>query len=221
MIRRYDFHTAIQKLNTLLKRKQPKFFDPLWIKQHASSVYRYLYKNIQAGAIDVDWDSVTINLDRTFQKRWRWQVTKITSYENKKELNIILAKYQSKLYTLMAPLNKEDKIVQDQIIIRLVRTAQRGNLLAKQHVIECMTFIIYEWMESSPYMVRWKNYTGEIEEKIQACIRNYRYSGSFMTYLFRTFQYSARGLRYTCSLNDKVGKGTKTRIDYMIQEEEH
>ena len=105
-------------------------------------------------------------------------------------------------------------------MIRLVRAAQKGNMLAKEQVIECMTLIVYEWIENSKHIARWKGYTYEIENRIQACIRNYRYSGSFMRYVFRTFQYSARRLCPTFSLDDRFLNGKKTRVDYVIQEEE-
>ena len=223
MIRKNNFHTRIQKLNTLLSKNKPKTFNPLWIKTHSSSLHKYLCQNIQTGTGDVDWDLVTVNLDRTFQKRWKRYEKKITvnTYENKEELNFILNKYKDKLYTLSAPQDRQDQKIQDEIMIRLVRNAQKGNVMTKEYVIESITFIIYEWIENSQYMIRWKGYADEIESKIQGCIRNYRYSGSFMNYLFRTFQYSARALRPTYSLDDRVGNGTKRRIGYVIQEDDY
>ena len=181
-------------------------------------MYRYLCKNFQTGTGDVDWDLITVNLDRTFQKRWKRYEKKITGvpYQNKEELNAVLSKYQDKLYTLAAPLDKEDKEIQGEIIIHLVRTAQKGNVLAKEYVIECMTFIMYDWIERSRQMARWKGHENEIKNKIESCIRNYRYSGNFMTYLYMTFYYSARGLRSTLSLDDRFLNGKKKRIDYVM-----
>ena len=154
MIHKYDFYERIQKLNTLLRKKKPQTFNPSWIKTHANSLYKYLCKNVQVETGDVDWDLVTVGLDRTFQKRWKRFEKKEKSipYEDKKELNLITAKYHNKLYTLMAPIDKQDRQIQDQIMIRLVRTAQKGNLLAKQQMIEYMTFLVYEWSENSRYM---------------------------------------------------------------------
>jgi hypothetical protein len=218
-----NFSEAFQELNMLLKNKKTKTFNPAWIKLHSPDLHKYLCGNFQNGTGDVDWDFITSNLDLSFQKRWRKHEKKITvvPYENKEEVSVILTKYNDKLYTLMAPLDKEDQQIQDQIMIRLVRCAQKGNSMAKEHVIECTKFIIYEWMESSRYLARWKGYTNDIEDRIQGCIRNYRYSGSFMNYVFRTFQYSARGLRPICSLDDKFRNSTKRRIDYVAQEEEY
>ena len=141
------------------------------------------------------------------------------AYEDREELDFILAKYKDKLYTLIAPLCKEDKQIQDQIMIRLVRLAQKGNALAKEYVTEFLTIIIYEWMENSKYIARWKGNTDGIENRIECCIRNYRYSGSFMSYVFRSFQCFARGLRPIVSLNDRFLNGKKERIDYVVYED--
>ena len=104
-------------------------------------------------------------------------------------------------------------------MIRLVRLAQKGNTPAKEYVTEFLTIIIYEWIDNSKYVSRWKGYTDGIENRIECCIRNYRYSGSFMCYVFRSFQYFARGLRPIVSLNDKFLNGKKERIDYVVYED--
>jgi hypothetical protein len=38
----HDFHRITQALNTLLKQKQPKTFDCLWVEQHAGDLYKYI-----------------------------------------------------------------------------------------------------------------------------------------------------------------------------------
>lgn len=219
----YDFQVVTQKLNTLLKQKQPKTFDCQWIEQSAGDLYKYISENIRTEAGAVDWDSITTTLDKKFQKRWEGQKEKAgVPYENKKELDSILNKYRDKLYTLLTPLDEYDKKIQDQIFINLVRLAQKGNTLAQQQVIDWLTFIITEWAENSWRIAKWKGYADDIEKKIKGCIRCYRYTGTFVGYVYKTFVYAARGLRplYVCSLNDKVGKGNKTRIDYIIPKEE-
>ena len=40
-----------------------------------------------------------------------------------------------------------------------------------------------------------KGYDDMIQERIEGCIRRYRYSGSFIGYLFKTLEYAGRGLR--------------------------
>jgi hypothetical protein len=51
--------------------------------------------------------------------------------------------------------------------------------------------------------------------KIKACIRCYKYTGSFLGYLFKTLKYSARGLPYEVSLDDPVGEDGSSKIDFV------
>lgn len=215
----YDFSTAIQKLNNCLKRKRPKIFNPFWIKANAENLYEYFREFVQLPAGGIDWDFITVHLDVSFQKKWKPCVEYSNSYESYKEVNEILAAYQKELYMLYAPKNKEEELIQDRVIIQLVRLAQRGNVLAKEKVMDCASFVIYEWMENSKYLKRWKNYSNEIPIKVESCIKNYRYSGSFMKYLYMTLYYSARGLRTTCSIDEPIGKRNKTRLEYIAQED--
>lgn len=215
------FVAHIGKLNAVLKSKKPETFDPFWIQNHLPKFYCFLSDNLRLSKGEIDWDLVTICLDRTFQKRWRLGKAEIrASYSDEQEVNSILDKYKSKLYTVDVPLDAEDKLIRDRILTRLVRNAQQGNELARKQVVTQTNFMIYDWMENSKHMARWRGYESEMEKQIEACVRNYQYSGSFTTYLFLTFYYAARGLRQTQSLDAPVGKGKKRRIDYVAMEEE-
>lgn len=219
----YDFYKATQTLNAVLKQKRPKTFDPLWIERNVEDLYKYLSRYVQTDSGEVDWDAVTLTLDRRFQKRWYWyrpkRVLDAIPYENKHELDGILSKYQNKLYTALVSVNEQEEKIRDQIFIGLVRLAQKGNVLAQKQIIDWLNFVINEWIESLSDFAKWKGYPDDITKRIQACIRCYRYTGTFIGYVYRTFHYSARGLLHTSSLNDPVGKGTKTRIDYVMKED--
>jgi hypothetical protein len=67
-------------------------------------------------------------------------------------------------------------------------------------------------------MYRWKGYADEVEDKIKGCAKRYRYTGSFLGYLFKTLEYSARGKPPLVSFDDKIFDGKKTRGEYMLQE---
>lgn len=215
------FIAHIEKLNALLKSKQPETIDPLWIQKYLPKFYSFLSENLCFGKGGIDWDLVTICFDRTFQKRWRFNKAEMCpSYSDEQEVNYVLDKYRSKLYTVALPLDAEDKLIRDRILTRLVRNAQQGNELARRQVVTQTKFMIYDWMENSKHMARWRGYESEMEKQIETCVRNYKYSGSFTTYLFLTFYYAARGLRQTQSLDAPVGKGKKRRIDFISIEEE-
>ena len=215
----YDFSTAIQKLNQCLKQKKPKIFNPFWMRANAKDLYEYFCAFVQLPSGDIDWDFITVHLDKSFQKRWKPSVENSNSYNCQRELNEVLVAYQKELYMLYAPQNNEEKLIQDRIIIQLVRLAQKGNSLAKEKVLDCTSFVICEWMENSKCLKRWKNYSNEIPSKVESCVKNYRYSGSFMKYLYMTLYYSSKGLRITLSLDQSVGKSNKKRMDYSAYQD--
>lgn len=215
-----DFDKAIKYLNQVLKEKQPETLSSSWIFENAKPVYNYVRINIRTENGLIDWDVVTKSIDRSFAKRWiRYRYKQARLYNRQSEVDAVLVRYKEKLYTFIAPADANDKQIQDRMVIRLVRLGQRGNVCAQEELIKWVTYITNDWIDQYPHMCRWRGYEDEIPDKIRACIRCYRYTGSFLGYLFKTLEYSARGKPPMCSLDDKILDGTKTRIEYArIQE---
>jgi len=215
------FDKVIENLNQVLEEKQPSKFSPSWILENNPRAYRYIWKNIRTETDEIDWDTVTSNLDRSFQKRWtRYRYKQAKKYENQDELNLVLNKYKDKLYTFISPVDEKDREIRNRIIISLVRIAQKGNVLAQDELIKWITFVIDVWLEKYYQVFKWKGYPDEVEDKIKGCIRCYKYTGSFIGYLFKTLEYSARGKPPQCSINDKLFDGESERIDFVVQETE-
>lgn len=215
-----NFRDAIKTLNITLKEKDPKTFSSSWIYKNAQPAYNYFRINFRTENNEVDWDIVTQALHRSFQKRWvRYKRKKVKFYERPSEVDIILARYKDKLYTFLAPVDDYDKKIQHRMIISLVRIGQKGNLCAQEELIKWVTFITDDWIDRYPQMYRWKGYTDEVPDKIRSCIRLYRYTGSFLGYLFKTLEYSARGKPPLVSVDDRVLDGKKARVEYLRAEE--
>jgi len=218
-----DFDSAVKNINRLLIKNQPHTFNSSWIREYAPRIYRFIRKNIRREIGGIDWDRVTRALHRKFGRRWitsRRNGTK--PYRSKAEVNIILHKYNDKLYTFLTPVDKNDKYIRDIISIALVRIAQKGNVSARQEIIKLVSFTIDEWIERCPKIARWKGYDYLIQKRIEDCIRCYRYSGSFMGYLFKTLEYAGKGLRpiVAYSLDDPLYSGEKRRIDVVAKNPE-
>lgn len=193
-----NLEKAIININRSLIKKQPISFNPVWIKYRCKVSYIFIIKNIKTEFNDPDWDYVVSQLARCNQKLWlktrRRNKKDIPIYSDKDELEVILKKYNSKLYTFLTCQNKEDKCICDWISIRLVRIAQKGNLLAKDKIIILLKYLVDQWIEYDRSLFSWKGYNELIIEHIEACIRRFRYAGSFLGYLYRTLEYSGRGL---------------------------
>ena len=202
-----DFESAVKTINILLREKQPVTFNSSWIRKHALNVYQYIQKNVRAEIGGIDWDRVTSALDRKYHKKWKpsYRIN-AAAYRKKSEVNLILDKYKAKLYAFISPADKNDEHVRDIICIALVRIAQNGNILAREEIMKLVRFTIDEWIESRPTLSSWEGNESLIEKRVEACIRCYRYSGTFLGYLLKTLEYAGRGLRSNAeySLNDSL-----------------
>jgi hypothetical protein len=218
-----NFDQVIQAINERLQVKKPDSFSSSWILTNLPHCYRFIARNIRTDLGSIDWDSVTSALDRKFQRRWTPQrkTKKRRPYEDQYEVARILDRYNDKLYVFISPLDNNDEELRDIISISLVRLAQNGNLSAKHEIFCLIRFTIDDWIEKNDKLACWLGRHEIIEQRLDVCIRRYRYSGSFIRYLYKTLVYAGRGLRplYACSLDDPVKAGSKRRvIDNVIQD---
>lgn len=220
-----DFDHSIKTINELLAKERPESFNSSWILKHTPACYRFIWKNIRTEVGSVDWDRVTYALEWKYQRRWspgRKRVSQVP-YEDDTEVGLVLERYREKLYIFIAPADLADRRTRDIISISLVRLAQRGNISAKREIVKLVRYAVDEWLDSYRHLSRWKGYDEEINELIEACIRRYRYTGSFLNYVFRTFEYAGRGIRpfYAYSLDEPVAvDATKRKIDNVIKDPE-
>lgn len=220
-----DFDETISTLNRILADEEPATFSSSWILKYAPQCYRFIYKNIRTENGRIDWDKVTFALERKFQRRWTpgRKPNSLASYEDSSEVDAILNKYRDKLYVFLTPSDLNDRRIRNAISISLVRLAQHGNQLAKQEAVKLVRYTVDDWIARYRFMSRWEGYDEEIQKHLEACIRRYRYTGSFLKYLFRTLQYAGRGLRplYTCSLHEPVAYGSrKCKIENVYKDAE-
>jgi hypothetical protein len=215
-----DFEGAVSTLNTLLLKENPDSFNASWIIARVPAVYRYIHKNIRSEHDEIDWDAVTRGLDWDLQKRWvgRRRRSK-ESYESQAEVDVIFKKYQDKIYIFIASQNEEDRRLRDKIIVSLVRIAQRGNTLARQQALTLIRYTVDDWVERFFVLNRWSSYSDDLDDQLAACVRRYRFTGSFFGYVFKTLEYRGRGLQYTQSLDREIFTG-RTLIENVVQDPE-
>jgi hypothetical protein len=192
-----DFVSVIATLNKLLARNQPDVFNSSWIRKHAPHCYRFIRQNLRREFGGIDWDRLTYALDRKFQKRWTPVRRKknLAQYEDHAEVETIRRKYRDKIYLFITSSNNHERRIRDVIGISFVRLAQNGNLLARQELVGLMRYIIDDWVERYCFLSRWQGHEEELQKQLEACIRRYRYTGSFVTYVFRTLECAGRGIR--------------------------
>lgn len=202
-----NLESAVNIINNLLAKKQPQTFNRAWVRVYAPCVYRYVQKEIRIETGGIDWDRLTRALHPKYQSQWTGSLRKtVKSYRDKTEVDSVLQQYGDKLYTFVASQGREDEHMRDIISIAFVRIAQKGNISAKQEIIKLLAFTIDDWIEKNPKLSGWRGYDHLIQTRLDCCIRRYRYSGSFMRYVFKTLEYAAKGLRplIAYSLDDTI-----------------
>jgi hypothetical protein len=192
-----NFTSVIETLNKLLARTQPDAINSSWIRAHAPRCYRFIRQNLRREFGGIDWDRLTRALDWEYQRRWRPVRTRKNrlQYEDHAEVESIFKKYRYQMYVFIAPSGKDDRRTRDVIAISFVRLAQQGNLLARQELMGLIKFTIDNWIDRYSLLSRWRGHEDEIQTQLEACIRRYRYTGSFVNYLFRTLECAGRGIR--------------------------
>jgi hypothetical protein len=220
-----DLESVIVELNDLLAEKNPESFNSSWILKHAPHCYRFIWKNVRTEFNSVDWDRVTYALEWKYQRRWApgRKRKNPTSYTDSGEVDLILNKYRDKLYVFIAPADMVDRRVRDIIAVTLVRIAQAGNLTAKEELMKLVRYTIDDWLEKYYFLSRWKGYDDAIQDQLAACIRRYRYTGSFLNYVYRTLEYAGRGIRSfsAYSLDEPVAfDADKRKAEDVVQDSE-
>ena len=204
-----------------MEKHNPQTFSSSWIFSKSPTLYIFFSKNFRTENGDIDWDMVTEKIDRGFQKRWlRYKRKKISFYEKQEEVDKVLLKYKDKLYLFLIPRPSKEKEICNRMIVALVRLAQKGNICAQKEIVNWVTYVVNDWIDKYPQIHKWQGYPDEVTDNIIGCTLRYKYTGSFLGYLFKTLEYSARGKPPICSFDDKIGDAGKTRIDFYVQENE-
>ena len=191
-----NFDQAVKNINRSLNKKQPEKFNPQWIKNRCKVSYEFILKKIKTEFDEPDWDLIVSRLERHNQKLWMRRIKRIDVdlYKDKEELDIVLDCYKNKLYTFLGQVDTDDRVICDWISIKLVRLSQKGNLSAKKKIVSLLEKLVDQWIEFDKSLYSWKGYNELKTEHIEACVRRFRYAGSFLGYLHRTLQYAGLGL---------------------------
>jgi len=193
-----NFKCAIKQLNAQLKSKKPDRFTSSWILQNSPKLYHFIFKNIRTENDYIDWDRVVSSLNKNLQPKWvppRYKPKIVNLYRNKKEVDLVLKKYKDKLYIFISFADESDRPIRDTIIVSLARIAQRGNIRAEEKLIFFLNQVVQIWVELYFPLRRWAGQREELEIKMKHCIRCYRFTGSFLGYLYKTLEYSSWGLQ--------------------------
>lgn len=213
-----DFECAIKLLTWALEEKNPHQFSSTWIYRNAPRVYRFVWKNIRTELGTIDWDGVTVKLDRSYQARWyERRIRRLPPYSDSHEVLLVMGKYLEKRYVFFSRAREDDEI-RNLISVALVRLSQKGNVDAKRELMEYLRYMVEDWLDIYPYLWKWKWYSHELVQKIEGCIERYRYTGTFIGYLYKTLEYSAMILPRPQLLDDTKLEGDRRKVEDVVHD---
>jgi len=128
-----------------------------------------------------------------------------------------MGKYLDKRYVFFSRA-REDNEMQNLISVALVRLSQKGNTDAQKELMEYLRFMAEDWIDFYPRLWRWKWYSHELSQKIEGCIHRYRYTGTFIGYVYKTLEYSAMILPRPQLLDDTKLNGDVRKVDSVIHD---
>ena len=87
-------------------------------------------------------------------------------------------------------------------------------------VLTLLNDLVHQWMERHAIMSRWRYHDELLRKTIAGCIRRYRYTGSFLHYLFRSLELGSRQLPQLriLSLDDLSPFTGQRRLDLVVQD---
>lgn len=204
-----NFDEAIERLSWALEREKPPRFNPYWIYWHVPKVYKCIQKNLRTKSGKIDWDRVTSKLESTLQALWHEKpIVNLEPYSDPRVVDRLIKKYGGRHYVSFIYVNgeEEDNDVRNHISVTLVRLAQRGNVAAEEELMHFLAIITGDWMCRDSRLWQWQRYPELLREKCKYCIYHYRYTGSFLGYLYRRLTYSAILLKTDAYRRHEVGR---------------
>lgn len=213
-MRDWNFDDAIKETITLLEKKNPAQINPRWLSDNTKSLYHFFRSRFLVKKGLVDWEQIISNLPEKWQKKWEQkkvleQLIPKETYSNQNEIKNLIEIHDKDLSKIFSVNSKEDKKTRDIVISDFIKLAQNGNKDAEEYLFDILSFGIDEMIENFEALKPWRNYPGELKEKIRRCIYLYDLNGkraSFFTYLFATLRLSLPQLenRYRISLNKMI-----------------
>lgn len=218
-INNMDLDQAATQLQSTLERQKPHEFGSTWIYMYVPKVYWYVWKNVRTELGDIDWDRLTVKLDRSLQAKWTRRKRRTTPYSDPFEVERVLRKYLDKRYVFFT-VDREDGEVRNLISVALVRLAQKGNVRAEEELLELIVFMAEDWIDRFPRLWKWRWHSDRLREKCRDCIHRYRYTGTFPGYLYKTLEFSAMIFPKPQLLDDEKMNGGRRKVDDVIQDQE-
>lgn len=228
------FNEAINELQELIKQKKPKIITSGFIGKENPKLLKYFIKNMKDNNGEINWEIVTNRLDENTKKICRFskrleQYKPKKEYINEQELNTLIEKHKNKLYTFFEVLDSSDYTSRDFICLDFINLAKKGNILAKEKLLDYLEILTTQWIEKNKNLEAFKTNGDLLRERLEKCIYYYKDDKEkiyFLKYIYTSLLLEAKRLeipRYISLDNTYEGGKEKkeSRMRFYFGEEEY
>ena len=188
-----NFQTAIEELNQMLRRDQPKIVKSGYIRKNLG-LYLFFIRYFNKQDKSFDLMEIQQFIDEPFKSRLR-AVKTIDKYlpnefyEDNSEMDMMLEPYAGKLYVLEIASGGKDKEIRNSICEALAKLAQKGNVNAKNKLADVAYHQVQEWT-MEPQLEQFQYRIDDVMNIVERCIYYYdpKISKSFLNYLLSTLE---------------------------------
>lgn len=199
--RQRSWDQAIAELETLM-RENRGYFSPSMIRGANMALYSYLSRRVKVeGSGAQDWSKVSSALSGDLRERFRFrplvaEKKPIEEYPNATgEVESVIDSYRDDLFLFFlgkSEISQEQRERREGFCHQMIKLAQRGNPVAYQRLTELVMIMVNEWIDNDKdhfgkYVVR----SGLAEDRVEACIKNYRFKGNFVGYVYTSLKMHA------------------------------
>jgi hypothetical protein len=201
-----DKNKIIARLQELLEKNDPPFFNPAWVERHSYSLLKQVSTTFKS-----DWLEVIDLLGPKWRARFSHQhfQRQIEFYKGKVEFKRLVKKHQASLYTLYAVSNRQEEEIRNHVSLDFLEAAQAGNRLAFEFLLDSLMLTA----QISEQLRGWSGFDWLMREKIIDCIMIFdlRKGNNLFSYLFATLKRVQLYLRTykAYSLNDHFPDSTR------------
>ncbi len=198
--RKYTLESISSEVQALLEKEKPKEWSPTFLAKKARHVFRFAERNLTNAKGGIEWDRLISLLPPEYQASWKRKIflediTVAEGYSNQEEVDQLLEKHKDSLYLFYESTGKHEEDAVNQICMDFIDLIRKGNQEAKETFTQFLQPAITKWLDSEALPASLAQNPEKMNERVDRCLYLWKKNKTFLGYVFRTLDFTARGLK--------------------------
>ena len=187
---KFTFESAIERLTDLLEQNKPASCSSSDINTWDPSLHSYFRRYVNKKGGGIDWEKIMEKIDPNLREKFIYpkkfeEEYPTENYENEDEVETLINNNKESLLTFFVASSPEERSKRNDICLKMIKLAKKGNLIAEERLMDYLEIIESEWIEKKKVLEIYKFRTDILKERTRRCIYLYRENGTanFVWYL--------------------------------------